>query len=76
MFVSHIVQKWKIDETNFTKFERERYNQGVKQLADFASLKDFIEGLALFNREAHSLYINCQREYTTANIWARREVIH
>jgi len=59
-----------------TRFELERYREGVKQLAEFRNLLDFLKGLNLFHREVETLYLDVQREYATANIWARREVLY
>ena len=72
--MSHIVKKWKIDEASMSRFELERYKEGVKQLAEFRNLVDFLDGLNLFHREVETLWLDVQREYATANMWARREV--
>ena len=71
--MSHIVKKWKIDESSMSRFELERYKEGVKQLAEFRNLVDFLNGLNLFHREVETLWFDVQREYATANMWARRE---
>lgn len=57
-----------------SKFELERYREGVRQLDEFRNFSEFLEGLQGLQKEMETLYLDVQREYATANMWARREV--
>lgn len=52
----------------------EHYKRAAQQFHEYNKLKEFIGGLSEFLTEVETLYFDVQREYATANMWARREV--
>lgn len=63
-----------MNESLFSAFELESFKEGLKALEEFRNYEDYLSGLESFYREVETLYLDIQREYATANMWARREV--
>ena len=57
----------------FSKYEVEKYNEGLEKLEYFNDYMTFVNNMSDFFWELKILYINVTREMGTPNVWSRKE---
>lgn len=67
LFLSKAVNKWKIDETNFTRIEKRFYDEGVAHLQKFSELHAFMEQIHELNTNLHFLYWKLTADQSASN---------
>eukprot|EP01016_Furgasonia_blochmanni_P027865 TRINITY_DN2930_c0_g1_i1.p1 TRINITY_DN2930_c0_g1~~TRINITY_DN2930_c0_g1_i1.p1 ORF type:complete len:165 (+),score=56.33 TRINITY_DN2930_c0_g1_i1:65-559(+) len=72
-FLSYITKTWRIDTSSFSKYELERYNEGIKLINQFSEMDEAMSNYYLFLWEVKGLYLEWCREINTPNFWTRRE---
>lgn len=70
-FLSHVVEKWNIDRSGWSKSEADKFEEGKTALAKFRNLFELTQNLESFVKETYVIWEELQQQTNVASIFQR-----